>query len=92
MRLEQLEALVEIAQLSSMAKAAKKLHTSNQNVSKWISQLEDEFNVILFTRSNRGVYLTPQGKEIYELALEIVNKTDSLRHYIDCIHISIRQR
>ena len=83
MRLEQLEALVEIAQLSSMAKAAKKLHTSNQNVSKWISQLEDEFNVILFTRSNRGVYLTPQGKEIYELALEIVNKTDSLRHYID---------
>lgn len=83
MRLEQLYALVEIAQLSSMAKAARKLHTSNQNISKWISQLEDEFNVILFTRSNKGVYLTPEGKVIYELAVEITNKTDSLRHYVD---------
>lgn len=82
-RLEQLYALVEIAQLSSMAKAAKKLHTSSQNISKWISQLEEEFDVILFTRSNKGVWLTPQGKEIYELAVEIINKTDSLKYYVD---------
>lgn len=83
MRLEQLYALVEIAKLSSMAKAARNLHTSSQNISKWISQLEEEFNVILFTRSNKGVYLTPEGKAIYELAVEITNKTDSLKYYVD---------
>ncbi|MEE0435089.1 MAG: LysR family transcriptional regulator [Peptococcaceae bacterium] len=83
MRLEQFYALVEIGQTSSMAKAAAKLHMSNQNVSKLINQLENELGVVLFTRSNKGVFLTPQGKEIYTMAVDIVKKTDSLRLYVD---------
>ena len=66
MRLEQLYAVVEIAHSGSMTAAAQKLHTSSQNMSKIIGQLEKEFNTILFTRSNQGVFLTPQGKIIYE--------------------------
>lgn len=82
MRLEQLYAVVEIAHSGSMTAAAQKLHTSSQNMSKIIGQLEKEFNTILFTRSNQGVFLTPQGKIIYEYALEIIEKTDLLKQHI----------
>lgn len=74
MRLEQLYCFVEAAHCGSMAAAAQKLFISQQNVSKSIKQLEDEFGQLLFTRSNQGIHLTPEGRHIYEIALEITSK------------------
>lgn len=78
MRLEQLYYFVEAAHCGSMQAAAQKLYTSQQNVSKAIKQLEDEFGQILFTRSNQGIYLTAEGRRIYEIALEITTKATLL--------------
>ena len=74
MRLEQLYCFVEAAHCGSMAAAAQKLYISQQNVSKSIKQLEEEFGHRLFTRSNRGIHLTPEGRRIYEVASEITSK------------------
>lgn len=85
MRIEQLYAIVEVGQSSSMSEAAQKLHTSSQNVSKTISQLEKELNIILFTRSSQGVFLTPEGKVIYDYACDIVKRIDMLKQYTNIL-------
>ncbi len=85
MRIEQLYAIVEVGQSSSMSEAAQKLHTSSQNVSKTISQLEKELNTILFTRSSQGVFLTPEGKVIYDYACDIVKRIDMLKQYTNIL-------
>ena len=56
MRLEQFEFILEVASKKSMQKAADNLHTSIQNVSKLIKQLEDELHVQLFVRNKYGVF------------------------------------
>ena len=42
MRLEQLEYIVAVIESESISLAARKLHTSQQNISRAIRQLEDE--------------------------------------------------
>ena len=72
MRIEQLEYVVAIAELHSMQKTSEVVHTSVQNLSKNIKQLETELDTILFTRSSAGLYLTLEGKEFYEEAKQIL--------------------
>ena len=82
MRLEQLYCFVEAANCGSMASAAARLFISQQNISKSIKQLEEELGVVLFTRSNHGIFLTDEGRRIYETAQEITSKAAWLsEHY-----------
>ena len=62
-----------VANSKSYADAAEKLNLSVPNISKQISNLEDQLDVKLFNRERDGVKLTEAGKELYE----IVNKTIS---------------
>ena len=83
MRLEQLEILIEVANTHSMQKACENLHTSIQNISKSIKQLERELDVALVRRSKEGVFLTADGKFVYEHALEIAAHSAAIRqHYL----------
>lgn len=68
MRFEQLECIVAVAEYGSMNKAAKHLHTSQQNVSKMVKQLEDCMHIAIFYRVQKGVVLTPQGEILYKFA------------------------
>lgn len=52
----------EAAKCRSLTAAAKKLYISQPAVSKSISQLEENLNTTLFSRSSRGVSLTPEGE------------------------------
>lgn len=76
MRIEQLNALIYTAETNSMQKAADILFTSIQNISKQIILLEKELNVILFTRTKYGVFLTADGEFVYREAKEILNHVD----------------
>lgn len=64
MRIEQIEVLIEVAKIKSMQKAAETLNISNQNVSKTIKDLEQEFQTKLFNRTPHGVFLTSDGEYI----------------------------
>lgn len=55
-----------VAEKENISHAAKALYISQPAVSKAISSLEDNLNVILFIRSSRGVRLTPEGSLLYE--------------------------
>lgn len=64
MRIEQFEAIIEVAQQKSMQKAAEALYTSTQNISKLIKDFEKELHVQIFIRNKHGVFLTSEGDYI----------------------------
>lgn len=80
MRFEQLQYFIETANLHSMSLAAKKLYVSQQSISKSIIELEQECSTQLFHRSKHGLFLTPEGEQIYITACEIVKLTQKLQN------------
>ena len=86
MRLEQFEFLLAVADNYSMKKAAEILHTSVQNVSKTIKQLEDEINFPIFVRNKYGVFLTKEGEFVYYIAQEIINNIHQLQNHYHINH------
>lgn len=62
-----------VANSKNYAEASEKLNLSVPNISRQISNLEDQLGVKLFNRERDGVKLTDSGKELYD----IVNKTIS---------------
>ncbi len=63
----------KVAQSKSYSEAAEKLNLSVPNISVQITNLEEQLNLKLFNRENKGITLTENGKELYE----IVNKSIS---------------
>lgn len=74
MQIQQIEYIVEVAKTDSITKAAQNLHVSAATISQSISNFEQEFGVILFTRSRLGTKPTDRGKIIIEKAYEIRRK------------------
>lgn len=89
MRLEQLEMVIAIAENKSMQKASELLHTSIQNISKSIRQLESELGVQLFTRTKNGVFPTIDGQWVYEQATIIIQSSNLIKqHFSDFMPVS----
>lgn len=68
--LSQYKIFYEVAKAGNISKAAKELYISQPAISKAISKLEDSLQVCLFTRSSRGVHLTPEGEILFKHAME----------------------
>ncbi len=64
--LSQYKIFYEVAKAGNISKAAKELYISQPAISKAISKLEDSLNVTLFTRSSRGVHMTPEGELLFQ--------------------------
>lgn len=79
MQLKQFQYFVVSADMGSFKKAADALYTTQPHVSKIIKALEEELNLQLLNRENRGVSLTPEGKKVYEYACEILMSTEKLQ-------------
>ena len=62
MRIEQLEAFVEVASSKSISIAAENLYITQPSLSRSMKLLEDELGLTLFIRSSDGVRLTDSGK------------------------------
>ena len=71
------------ARLGSFVKAADELHLTHGAVSRQVRLLEQSLGVALFERRNRGVFLTPQGEQLWaaaQYAFEHLNAAiDALR-------------
>ena len=72
MRIEHLNYLICLAETRSIKKAAPRLHTSHQNISKILHQMEDELGAELFIRSAKGLELTKAGQIMLAAAHRIV--------------------
>ena len=65
-----------VANAGNISKAAKELYISQPAISKSIQKLEENLGAWLFSRSSRGVTLTPEGELLYshvKTAFETLN-------------------
>lgn len=83
MQLQQLIYFVAVAEQGSFNKAAEKLFTTQPNLSKAISNLENDINVCIFERTNKGVILTEEGKKLYQYARTIINQMELIEGLSD---------
>lgn len=90
MRIEQLKQIIKIQEQQSISKAASDLFISQPSLSVSVNNLEDELGLKLFERSNAGVIVTEQGKEILRLAENILNLSDKMIGIMEGTKVSIR--
>lgn len=66
----------KVAQSRSYADASKKLNLSVANISARITNLEEQLGLKLFNREIKGVTLTEDGKELYEIVNKCISGFD----------------
>lgn len=72
MNLKHLEYFITVAQMGSINRAAQALFISQPHLGKIIRDLEQSAGVPLFTRSNHGVTLTPEGIDFQRRAQRVM--------------------
>jgi DNA-binding transcriptional LysR family regulator len=77
-RLQQLRGFCYAARTKSMSQAAQKMALSQPSVSLQIKALERELRAQLFERRGTRIELTPDGRQLLELALPIIDAIDQL--------------
>lgn len=84
MTLQQLNAIIRIAECGSISMAAQKLYTSQPSLSKSVSELEREMGIVIFYRSAKGVELTEDGVRFLSYARQVTEQAELLeRTYKD---------
>ena len=74
MTLTQLKYVITVAEARSMNEAAKQLFISQPSLSSAIKELEEEIGVEVCRRSNKGVFVTPEGEEFVGYARQVVEQ------------------
>lgn len=78
MTLQQLKYLLAVASYGSINAAAKSLYVSQPSISVAISSLENEFGFTIFERTNKGIIITKEGKELIRRVTVIVQEADKI--------------
>lgn len=78
MRTEDLYYFLEIVNAKSLSAAAQNLYVSQQNLSRIIRALEEEFHIVLFYRHKNGMELTAEGMQFLEYANRILHIYDDM--------------
>ena len=68
---------IEVGRCQSFSEAAKRLYTTQPNVSKQIAQMEQELGYPLFVRNKRSVALTPVGKYLFDSLSDLPERLDA---------------
>lgn len=80
MRLNQFEMIVALEHCNSLSEAAEKLYMTQPSISKAIRELEDEIGYDILKRKKDGVAFTENGREVLELAKEILADIEKIRN------------
>jgi len=82
MNLRRLETFYWAARLGSFTAAAERLNATQSTVSMRIQELEREFGVPLFDRSQRSARVTATGRELVQYASQLLYITSEMRDRI----------
>jgi DNA-binding transcriptional LysR family regulator len=69
---------VEVAKAGSINKASETLLVAQPNLSRSIKELEADLGIAIFSRTSKGMTLTPQGEEFIGHAKNILRQLDEL--------------
>ena len=75
MTLLQLKYVVEVAAAGTISGAGKKLYISQPSLTAAIRELEHEFGITIFQRTNKGIILTSEGEEFLGYARQVITQT-----------------
>ncbi|MCI8894422.1 MAG: LysR family transcriptional regulator [Lachnospiraceae bacterium] len=97
MTLTQIQFFLETASCRNISTAAEHLYTTQPGLSRQLTSMEQELNMQLLIRNNKGIRLTPAGQvlqeefqKLMELYVESVHKAQiASRGYSDTISIGI---
>jgi DNA-binding transcriptional LysR family regulator len=84
MTILQLKYVIVLANAASMREAAGRLFISQPALSSTIRELEEEINIRIFERTNKGVSLTDDGRDFLAYAKQAVSQYELIEdRYID---------
>ncbi len=95
MTLQQMNYILEIDRCGSMNKAAQSLFVTQSALSSAILEVEKELDITVFRRSNRGIALTEDGRELLNQITPIVEQSRRLSRYYsrrqdaERVHLSV---
>ena len=72
MTIRSLKIFVEVAESGKISDTARKLYITQASVSQCISEIEKEYNIRLFERLSKKLYLTPSGKQLLEYGRQLL--------------------
>ncbi len=78
MTLQQLKYVIEVANRGSMNEAAKRLFISQPSLSNAIRDLEEEIQITIFERTNKGISLSKEGAEFLGYARQVIEQAELL--------------
>ena len=78
-KIDYLTYLLALKQAGSVNKSALLLHTSPQNVSRVMKQMENEWQVTLFQRRAYGIEFTEAGMEALAMAKDVLTRVAAFR-------------
>ena len=81
MTLLQMNYILEIDRCGSINKAAQRLFLSQSALSSAVQEVERELGITVFRRSNRGISLTEDGRELAAQIAPIVEQSRKLNRY-----------
>ncbi len=76
MTLKQLRYVVTVADTGNITEAAKKLFIAQPSLTSAIHELENEYSISIFLRSNKGIEITPEGDEFLGYARQVLAQTN----------------
>lgn len=82
MTLRHLEIYVKVVETGSMSTASKELFVTQPTISGAISELEKEYNVLLFERLNKRIYITKEGEKLYLYARKMLSIAEDMERQI----------
>ena len=81
MTLLQMTFILEVERCGSMNRAARNLFVSQSALSAAIAEVERELGITAFRRSNRGIDLTQEGRELIAQIAPLVEGSRQLTRY-----------
>lgn len=78
MTFEQLSYIVETWKTGTILAASQSLNVSPPAISKAISNLENELQVNIFTRTRAGTVVTPEGEQLIHIAQKILQYAEDM--------------
>lgn len=78
MTIRHLKVFIAVAETGKMSAAAEKLYISQPSVSQAIRELESHYQVLLFERLSKKLFITETGKRLYSYAKPVISQFDLL--------------
>lgn len=92
MTIRHLKIFIEVADTGKMSEAAKRCFITQPTVSQAIRELEAHYNVTLFERLSRKLYITPAGEQLLIYARKVISQFHVLEANMEEFHATEQLR